>query len=122
MDLGGLTFETDYWIAVRALDGCNARGEMAVTQFSTPAIVFTTVSPCFVATAAYGTPMADEITALRRFRDRYLRGNAVGEMLVSTYEEVGPGLADAIRDDEGARAIPRTLLTPFVWVARIVTE
>jgi hypothetical protein len=95
---------------------------MAVTGFTTPAIVFTTVSPCFVATAAYGTPMAEEIGVLRRFRDRYLRGNAVGEALVSIYQQVGPVMADAIREDEEARAVTRGLLAPIVSVARWLTE
>jgi hypothetical protein len=122
VDLGGLTFETDYWIAVRAVDGCNLSGGMAVAEYHTPSIVFTTVSPCFVATAAYGTPMAEEIGVLRRFRDRYLRGNAVGEALVSIYGEVGPVLADAIRDDADARAVTRSLLAPIVSLARALTE
>ncbi len=118
VDLGGLTQETDYWIAVRALDGCNAAGGMAVAEYRTPAIVFTTVSPCFVATAAYGTPMAEDVRVLRRFRDRYLLGNAAGEAIVSVYEAIGPGLADRIRDDDDARAIARGVLAPFVSLAR----
>jgi hypothetical protein len=75
-----------------------------------------------VATAAYGTPLAPEIGALRRFRDRYLRGNAVGEALVAIYGELGPIAADAIRNDEHARALARVVLSPIVDFARFVTE
>jgi hypothetical protein len=121
VDIGGLTFETEYWIAIRARDGCNLSGGMAVAEYTTPPIVFTTVSPCFVATAAYGTPMAQEVSVLRRFRDRYLRGNAVGEALVALYEEVGPPLADRIRGDEDARAAARAVLAPIVWLAGVIT-
>lgn len=116
-DIGQLTFSSHYWVAVRALDGCNASGPIAVTEFTTPAIEFTTVSPCFVATAAYGSPMASEVGALRRFRDRYLMSSELGHALVSAYYEVGPVLADAIRDDEDRRTAARSLLAPVVWMA-----
>jgi hypothetical protein len=122
VDIGGMTFQTHYWIAVRAIDGCNVAGPIAVAEYTTPNIQFTTVSPCFVATAAYGTPMATEIGALRRFRDRYLLGNAVGEALVSTYYTYGPGLADFIREDEDRRATARMMLSPVVALAGWLTD
>jgi hypothetical protein len=118
VDFGGLTPQTTYYVAVRALDRCNAGSELTVTEHTTPEIEFTTVSPCFVATAAYGTPMAAEIGALRRFRDRHLRTNALGRAFVGLYETVGPHLADAIRDDETARSWTRRALRPLVSLAR----
>ena len=84
--------------------------------------MFTTVSPCFVATAAYGSPLANEVGALRRFRDRYLMTNEIGRALVAAYYEVGPSVADAIRDDEDRRAVARTALTPIVALARWLTD
>jgi hypothetical protein len=33
--------------------------------------------PCFIATAAYSTPMAEEIQILREFRDEYLLTNSL---------------------------------------------
>jgi len=116
---GGLSPEVTHYVAVRAVDRCNEAGPMAVAEYTTPAIHFTTVSPCFVATAAYGTPLADDIGALRRFRDRHLRTNALGRALVGAYETVGPHLADAIRDDEDLRAATRSALAPFVALARL---
>lgn len=118
VDFGGLSAERRYYIAVRAVDLCNVPGPMAVTEYVTPPIEFTTVSPCFVATAAYGTPMADEIGALRRLRDRHLRTNAIGRAFVDAYETVGPHLADVIRENDTLRAATRALLSPVVAAAR----
>ncbi|MCZ7677393.1 MAG: hypothetical protein M5U28_00895 [Sandaracinaceae bacterium] len=118
VDFGGLAPERRYYVAVRAVDLCNAHGPMAVTEHETPPIEFTTVSPCFVATAAWGTPMAGEIGALRRLRDRHLRTNALGRAFVRGYEAVGPYLAGVIREDEDLRAAARSLLSPIVALAR----
>ena len=116
VEFGGLAYETEYWIGVRALDDCNAASPVAVFQYTTPSVEFTTVSPCFVATAAYGTPMADEISVLRRFRDRHLRSNPVGEALVDTYYEVGPSMAAWVSESEMRREAVRTMLQPIVWL------
>lgn len=50
-------------------------------------------SGCFVATAAFGTPWANEIDSLRRFRDRILLRTQVGRSLVSAYYRAGPEVA-----------------------------
>lgn len=118
VELGGLRPQARFWVAVRAFDECNAPGGLAVAEVETTEIIFTTVSPCFVATAAYGSPMADEIGALRRFRDRHLRTHAAGRALVDAYYAVGPHLADAIRGHDGARAFVRGALAPVVAIAR----
>jgi hypothetical protein len=118
VDLGGLSFERHYWIGARARDACNASSPLAVTEYTTPPIEFTTVSPCFVATAAYGTPMADEIAVLRRFRDRHLLTSTLGRTLVETYYAEGPQLAAVIRESEARRTFARTILAPLVALAR----
>ena len=118
LDIGSLQWETAYYIGLRARDGCNESSPIIVAQVETLPIQFTTVSPCFVATAAYGSPLAEEIGALRRLRDRYLRPTAPGRALIALYEAVGPTLADAIREDDEARGVVRTLLAPLVRWAR----
>lgn len=115
--IGCLDPQTRYYVAVRAVDRCNRPSPLKVDNVITTEIDYTTVSPCFVATAAYGTPMAQEVNALRRFRDRHLRTHALGRAFVRVYETLGPPLADAIRDREPLRAAARFMLTPFVRLA-----
>jgi hypothetical protein len=120
VDIGGLSQDTHYFVGVRAVDACAMTSQVTVAEFTTPTRVFATVTPCFVATAAYGTPMAQEIATLRRFRDRHLANNAVGRAFVSAYYDIGPKLANIIREREDLRAASRALLTPVVALARML--
>ena len=120
--LGGLVPEAHYWVGVRPIDTCNDAGEVAVAEVSTTKIHFTTVSPCFVATAAYGSALAGEVGALRRFRDRHLLTHAPGQAWVAAYDAVGPLLADVVRESDALRLAARTALTPAVFAARILTD
>jgi hypothetical protein len=119
VEMGGLVAETHYFVAVRPMDDCAGVGPLAVTEMTTPKRVFATVTPCFVATAAYGSPLAAEIGALRELRDRYLMSHALGRAVVDGYYAVGPTLADAIREHEGLRAAARAVLAPLVALARL---
>jgi hypothetical protein len=118
VDIGGLIGETHYYVAVRAVDACAEAGPISVAEITTPKREFATVSPCFVATAAYGTPLASEIGALRRLRDRQLATNAPGRAFVALYNQHGPKLAAVIRGDDTLRAATRALLAPLVALAR----
>ena len=67
-------------------------------------------SPCFIATAAYGTPLAEEIDTLRSFRDTRLLTNPLGATFVDTYYRLSPPLADYIASHEFAKSIVRASL------------
>ena len=69
---------------------------------------------CFVATAAYGTPLARDVEVLREFRDCVLLSTEPGQGLVRTYYRYSPPLAKAISRDEALRSFTRTLLSPVV--------
>jgi hypothetical protein len=116
-ELGGLDPQTRYYVGVRALDACGEASPIAVSEVTTTPIVFTVVSPCFVATAAHGTPFAAEIGVLRRFRDRHLLTNAPGRAFVRAYYAIGPTLAAYVREDDTLRAAVRAVLTPVVALA-----
>lgn len=114
--------ETDYELEISAVDLCQGQGTPASAALRTTAIDFTTVPPCFVATAAYGTPMADEIWALRRFRDRYLMTHPAGRAFVDVYYALGPHAAEIIAEHPWLRTTTRALLSPLVALARHLTE
>lgn len=75
---------------------------------------------CFIATAAYGTAMEDEVLTLRQFRDRFLLPDYAGKQLVDLYYTVSPPIADSIRESQEARAIVRALLWPVVQACKVV--
>lgn len=74
--------------------------------------------PCFIATAAYGTPMAADIDTLRAFRDAYLLDNVVGTAFVDTYYRVSPFIADLIARSPFLMGAVRVALMPVIFLAK----
>jgi len=79
-------------------------------------------SYCFIATAAYGTPMAEEIGILRQFRDEYLLTNPMGNALVDLYYRVSPPIAEFITAHPSLKPIVRTGLVPAVAMSTAVVN
>jgi hypothetical protein len=73
---------------------------------------------CFIATAAYGTPMASEVRYLRAFRDEVLLHSAPGRWFVEQYYTYSPALADVLREHDGWRAVVRAGLAPLVALSK----
>ena len=72
---------------------------------------------CFIATAAYGTPTAEQIDVLREFRDIVLLESIAGSQFVALYYQLSPPVADFIAGNELLRTLVRELLVdPIVWV------
>ena len=69
---------------------------------------------CFIATAAWGTPLDPHVRSLRRFRDRVLLRTAPGRALVSLYYRFSPPLAEYIAARPAARVVARAVLWPLV--------
>jgi len=71
---------------------------------------------CFIATAAYGTPTAEQIDVLREFRDMVLLESTAGSQFVTLYYRLSPPIADFIAENEPLRILVRELLIdPIVW-------
>ncbi len=77
---------------------------------------------CFIATAAYGTPMAEEIEILRGFRDEYLLTNPVGTTLVEFYYRVSPPIAEFITEHPSLKPIVRVGLLPAVAMSAVAVN
>jgi len=74
---------------------------------------------CFIATAAYGTPMAEEIGILRKFRDEYLLTNPIGATLVEFYYRVSPPIAQFIAEHPRLKPVVRAGLLPAVAMSAV---
>jgi uncharacterized repeat protein (TIGR02543 family) len=72
---------------------------------------------CFIATAAYGSPTAEQLDVLREFRDVVLLESAVGSQFVDLYYKLSPPVADFISGNSLLRTVVRELLIdPVVWM------
>jgi hypothetical protein len=77
---------------------------------------------CFIATAAYGTPMAKEIQILREVRDEYLLTNPLGQAFVHLYYKISPPIATFITDHTSLKPIVRAGLLPAVAMSTVAVN
>ena len=127
VDFGGLTPATRYWVGVRALDNCNRPGPHAVVEMTTSKIHYTTLPPiapfkgqCFIATAAWGSPLEPTVSAMRRARDQLLAEVPLFSVAADLYGRSGPAAAGVLRRSDTARVLARQLLGPLATTAEAV--
>jgi len=77
---------------------------------------------CLIATAAYGTPMAEEVQILRNFRDGHMLTKPVGKALVDLYYRVSPPMAAFIDDHPGIKPIVRAVLEPAIAMSTVAVN
>ncbi|MDP6878603.1 MAG: hypothetical protein QGI18_08395 [Candidatus Marinimicrobia bacterium] len=77
---------------------------------------YTNVTPCFIATAAHGTPFNEDIDVLRTWRDKFLMNSFGGKIFVKNYYRYSPPVANLISVSPTARKIVRNALKPVVKV------
>ena len=118
-------------ITVDSVDNVNSLLICKVGHFSMYTIGKTVTSPpsstpapsggggggCFIATAAYGSPMESHVKTLREFRDRFMLNNPVGKAFVDIYYNYSPPVADFIANHDTLRLVVRWSLFPVVGVS-----
>jgi hypothetical protein len=77
---------------------------------------------CFIATAAYGSPLAEEVYILREFRDRYLLTNLPGRSFVSLYYACCPLVVNLISKHDSLKILTRITLYPAVKMSYAVIK
>jgi len=77
---------------------------------------------CFIATAAFGSPLDPHVRVLRSFRDNYLLTNAAGRLLVGLYNGVSPPVASFISRHESAKTAARWALILIVYALEFPGE
>jgi hypothetical protein len=106
--------ETAYTVAIRAFDDCQNTSAISTATFTTAPRKIGEVDACFVATAAYGSLLANDVEMLRRFRDSLLKRSVLGELVVETYYTFGPPVAGVVGESDLLRSTARDLLAPIV--------
>lgn len=118
LELSGLLPETEYFIGVRPYDNCFNRAPIATTRFRTLERDTAEVDACFIATAAYGSLMANDVELLRHFRDRALGSSVLGQLGISAYYTFGPTIAGFVGESDLLRASARAALSPLIEAVR----
>jgi hypothetical protein len=113
-DLTGFKADSEVSVGLRAVAMCGAASETVFASTRTTVARFATLHGCFIATAAYGSPLEAHVEALRAFRDGVLLPTALGRFATAAYYAFGPSLADAIAADGRMRSLARAGLAPLV--------
>ena len=76
--------------------------------------IATPKSGCFIVTATYGSPLAQEIGIFRKYRDKRLMKNTVGKLFINCYYQYSPFYANLIERSPLVRMVVRiVILSPM---------
>jgi hypothetical protein len=122
-EVKGLASKTKYeFNAQLRYDGTLIEGEPQPFTTSGSGIDFYDIF-CFIATAAYGSPAAEQIGVLREFRDVVLLANTAGSRFVALYYRLSPPIADFMARSNLPRTLARELLIdPIVWIVEATRD
>ena len=109
VQIAALTPATSYGVGIRAIGVCGSSPPTFQTIY-TPAVPFTKLSGCFIATAAFGSDLAPEVATLRALRDAATSRSALAAAAVDLYYRSSPPLAQALARSLVGRALVRTAL------------
>lgn len=95
------------------------------THSVTPSEVFGLLKDqknCFIATAAYGSPLEHHVKTLRQFRDHVLLKFNLGKQFVRAYYKFSPPIAQTISESDFLRTASRVALSPLWAFAALSGE
>ena len=69
---------------------------------------------CFIATAAYGSSLSQEVFILRRWRDRLLLKKPFGRIFVNAYYKISPPIARIIEKSKILKRLVKAILKPLI--------
>jgi hypothetical protein len=107
-----------YYYRVRAY---NSLGNSSYSNEATPLLVVgDDGGDCFIATAAFGSPLGPHVQVLRDLRDRYLLTSSIGKAFVALYYKFSPPIADFIAKNGVLRGAIRVCLYPAAGLRYMV--
>jgi len=80
------------------------------------------VLTCFIATAAFGSPLEREVKILHQMRDQYLVKSVLGRAFVRLYYKYGPFAAQYIAGRDVLRRCVRVGLYPLIGVSYVLVK
>ena len=129
------TADTGYQFSVWTGDATGSTNPITITMDADKTITasFTSTSSgdgiedvvkkgCFIATAAYGSPLHPHLDILRDFRDKYLMPNGFGRKFVELYYRYSPSIAGFIAKHTLLKAAVRVNLLPVIAFSSLVVH
>jgi len=117
----GLTNNVTYYFRAALVDMAGNIGFLTIndgpTHIVTPDQVVGLLSKngnCFIATAAFGSPIAKQVQILRKFRDVILMKSPAGRVFVNWYYAHAPYYAEKLSRHDSARTVVRFFLYPLI--------
>lgn len=77
-------------------------------------------SGCFIATAVYGSPFANEVIVLKKYRDNYLLSFGLGRIFVKLYYWISPSIAKQISKSNRLKSITKTIF--IIPIIRLISK
>ena len=106
------------WILATPVAMANGGGPPAPPgDFYSPRTAAAGGGGCFIATAAYGSPLMPHVQILRAFRDRFLGQTRLGNFLVKAYYRYSPPMAHYVTQHKNVKQMVRLGLLPVVAMA-----
>jgi uncharacterized delta-60 repeat protein len=75
---------------------------------------------CFIATAAYSSPLHSHVSILRDFRDRYLVPSKIGRKIVNLYYKYSPFLANFVEKHKALKVMVQINLLPIIAISYLI--